>query len=823
MQYLIKGIDNDGRRCVESFKGQEELMNWHFLRKKGVPAVFCGMELKLFICQMQIRKLRSGLILALIVFCHPWVFSQLNTNASLALIRRIVPAHVNRFVVEDLRTKEKADMFEIESRADRIVLRGNNGVAVASALYYYLTHFCRCQITWNGTNLNIPGQLPLVSKKIHRSTPYQYRYYLNYCTFNYSMSWWDWKRWEKEIDWMALHGINMPLAVTGEEYTWYSVYKEMGFTDQDLQSFFSGPAYFSWFWMGNLDGWGGPLPLSWMKSHKELQQLIVRRERELGMKPVLPAFTGHVPAAFKNKFPDAKLKATNWKNGFADTYILDPEDSLFGLIGKKFLQTQSSLFGTDHLYSADTFNENEPPSDDTVFLSKLSDRLFQSMKAADSKAVWVMQGWLFYSDRKFWKAPQIKALLDAVPDQHMILLDLAAEIEPVWKRTNAFYGKPWIWNMVHNFGGNISLFGRMDGVAAGPAAALHDSTSGKLVGIGLTMEGIEQNPVLYELLTQQVWQDHSVDIKQWLEFYTVNRYGVLDSNAVKAWEILRQTAYNGKTIRDGAESIITGRPTFDSSTVWTRTRLNYNSSELLPAWELMIAAAGKCKNSDGFQYDLVDITRQVMANYADTIHAWLVLAYRNKDLKAFNKYSDQFLQLITDMDSLLGTRKDFLLGKWISDARSFGINQEEKALYERNARDLITLWGDANSPLHEYSNRQWNGLLNDFYKSRWKIFFNAVADSLENGKNFDQAAFGKYISSWEWDWVNKRSDYPVEPIGNPVDEALRIYRIYHDEMKTGPVDRHERPDYSNHLYISWIDKADLFSVFRSCAIIPSRN
>ena len=129
---------------------------------------------------------------------------------------------------------------------------------MASALYYYLTHFCHCQITWNGTNLNIPKTLPRVSKKIHQSSPYHYRYYLNYCTFNYSMSWWDWKRWEKEIDWMALHGINMPLAITGEEYTWYTVYKEMGFSDEDLQSFFSGPAYFSWFWMGNLDGWGGP-------------------------------------------------------------------------------------------------------------------------------------------------------------------------------------------------------------------------------------------------------------------------------------------------------------------------------------------------------------------------------------------------------------------------------------------------------------------------------------------------------------------------------------------------------------------------------------
>ena len=479
---------------------------------------------------------------------------------------------------------------------------------------------------------------------------------------------------------MALHGINMPLAITGEEYTWYTVYKEMGFTDEDLKSFFCGPAYFSWFWMGNLDGWGGPLPLSWMQNHMILQQKIVQRERELGMKPVLPAFTGHVPAAFKRKFPNAKLKATNWKNGFEDTYILDSEDSLFSVIGKKFLQTQAKLYGTDHFYSADTFNENEPPSDDSVFLAKLSGRVYKSMEAADPKSIWVMQGWLFYSDRKFWKAPQIKALLNAVPDEHMILLDLAAEIEPVWKRTDAFYGKPWIWNMVHNFGGNISMFGRMDGVAAGPAEALHDPASGHMVGIGLTMEGIEQNPVLYELLTQHVWQNEPVDVNQWLKFYITNRYGILDSQSLRAWEVLRRTAYNGKTIRDGAESIVTGRPTFDSTTVWTRTKLNYNPKDFLPAWDHMIAASDKCKNSDGFQYDLVDITRQVLANYALIVHEKFVQAYRDKDSGAFKKYSDEFLQIITDMDSLLGTRKDFLLGQWISDARSFGNNSGRKSI-----------------------------------------------------------------------------------------------------------------------------------------------
>jgi len=114
-------------------------------------------------------------------------------------------------------------------------------------LHYYLKNFANCQITWNGTNLNLPKTLPVVRKKVQIKTPYKYRYNLNYCTFNYTMSWWNWERWQKEIDWMAMNGINMPLAITGQNPVWSRVYKSLGFTDKDLEGFFSGPAYFNWF------------------------------------------------------------------------------------------------------------------------------------------------------------------------------------------------------------------------------------------------------------------------------------------------------------------------------------------------------------------------------------------------------------------------------------------------------------------------------------------------------------------------------------------------------------------------------------------------
>ena len=182
---------------------------------------------------------QAFILICCILVSHE-MFAQLNVRASYVLIKRIIPQQASSFVIEPLHQQNGKDVFEVESKNNKIILRGNNGVAVASALYYYLTEYGHCQVTWNGTNLHLPKQLPVVTEKIHKQTPYQYRYYLNYCTFNYSMSWWNWDRWQKEIDWMALHGINMPLAITGEEYTWYEVYKEMGVSDDDLKDFFCG-------------------------------------------------------------------------------------------------------------------------------------------------------------------------------------------------------------------------------------------------------------------------------------------------------------------------------------------------------------------------------------------------------------------------------------------------------------------------------------------------------------------------------------------------------------------------------------------------------
>ncbi len=172
-----------------------------------------------------------------------------------------------------------------------------------------------------------------------------------------------------------------------------------------------------------------------------------------------------------------------------------------------------------------------------------------------------------------------------------------------------------------------------------------------------------------------------------------------------------------------------------------------------------------------------------MANYADSLQQQVAKAYKAKDAEQFKKYSEAFLAMLDDMDRLLATRKDFLLGKWLADAKAWGTNQQERALYEMNARDLITLWGDKKSPLHEYSSRQWSGLIKNFYRARWQQFFDYAGDCLKTGKPMDVKAFEEKMEDWEWNWVNAKEVYPVTTSGDAVEVSKEIHKKYRDLLR----------------------------------------
>ncbi|MEN8254519.1 MAG: alpha-N-acetylglucosaminidase TIM-barrel domain-containing protein, partial [Verrucomicrobiota bacterium] len=227
------------------------------------------------------------------------------------IVERLAPDYADDIEFEQIESPSGKDVFELEATPDgKIVIRGNNPIAMAVGLNHYLKYHCNSTVSWFADQpVELPETLPTVPQKVRKEARVETRFFLNYCTFGYTMPWWQWRDWERLIDWMALNGINMPLAITGQEAIWQKVWtKEFGLTDEEVRSFFTGPAHLPWHRMSNIDRWQGPLPQSWLDHQLALQKRILARERELGMTPVLPAFNGHVPEILKEKYPEAKIE-----------------------------------------------------------------------------------------------------------------------------------------------------------------------------------------------------------------------------------------------------------------------------------------------------------------------------------------------------------------------------------------------------------------------------------------------------------------------------------------------------------------------------------
>jgi len=706
--------------------------------------------------------------------------------AARALVARVVPTNAAAFEVAGIPDSAGHDVFEVESQGDAIILRGSSGVAIASALNWYLEHVAGANASLPLKPIVLPVPLPRVPGKVRRTTPYLIRYFFNYCTFSYSMAWWDWNDWQSMIDWMALKGINAPLAVTGQEGIWRLVLRDVRFSNQQIADFLVGPAYLPWGWMANIDGLGGPLPDSWIDSHIALEQQILERERALGMTPILQGFTGHVPQSITQVIPGTTIHQTgDWSAGFSGTWFLDPQDSLFQRIGRRFIERQRELFGTDHLYAADPFNEIDPPSNDSIFLAGMGRAIYGAMRSADTSATWVIQAWFLVYQAKFWRDPQAQALLGAVPDDHMLVLDLWGDRSPAWKARKAFYGKPWIWNVLYNFGGKVSVNGDMPKIAANLDSAIQSPDKGRMAGLGMTMEGLGTNPIVPDFVMDQVWRDHVPDVTAWTRDYVIRRYGRANPSAWSAWQLLLATAFRsaaqtGNFLAERPQFYVQGRR-YRSEPI-----APYDDAIVARALDSLLAAAPALGAGDAYRYDVVNLTRQVLGQLGLPLVRRVEDAYDRKDRPALLAAEGQVQALLRDLDDLVGTRPEFLLGRWIADAKRWGTTDAERRLYEWNARNIVTLWGTKctegeNDDLNLYAFKEWEGMFTSYFLPRWQAFFTRLNASLDAGTPFERASFAAASCEWEQGWSRDTTSFRTVPAGDPIATAERLVRKWRGE------------------------------------------
>ena len=554
------------------------------------------------------------------------------------LLERIDKGASRKFVIE--RLKGEKDFFELDQKGNKVVVRGNNYVSIATGINWYLKYYAGINLSWNGMQADLPEVLPPVLKKERHETDLKLRYDFNYCTFSYSMAFWDWKRWEQEIDWMALHGINLPLAMVGTDVVWKNVLEELGYTREEINAFIAGPGFQAWWLMNNLEGWGSPNPDSWYERQEELQKRILKRMREYGIEPVLPGYSGMVPHNAKDRLGLNVADPGRW-NGYPRPAFLQPTDPQFERIAALYYREMTRLYGKASYYSMDPFHEGGNTSG--VDLEAAGKAIWKAMKQANPRAAWVVQAW--------GANPRPQMIRD-LPAGDMVVLDLFSESRPQWGdpasswyRKEGFGQHDWLFCMLLNYGGNVGLHGKMAHLIEEFYKAKDSSFGKTLKGVGMTMEGIENNPVMYELLCELPWREQRFSKDEWLEGYLKARYGKSDSQVSQAWMLLSNTIYNcpaASTQQGTHESILCARPSWKAYQVssWSEMSDYYDPADVIRAAGMMVDAAERFRGNNNFEYDLVDIVRQAVAEKGRLMYRVLVDAYKAGDRELFKLSSD---------------------------------------------------------------------------------------------------------------------------------------------------------------------------------------
>lgn len=699
--------------------------------------------------------------------------AEMAVSSARAVLTRLLGSRADEFDLEWIPAAQSHPVYSLSASDGRVRVKGSSGVAISRGAYDYLRSHCNLMVTWSGKHVDLPGRLPDVAER-HVVCPYQFTQYLNVVTFGYTAAFWNWERWQKELDWMALHGITMALALVGQEAVWQRMWTAMGITQAELNRSSCGPAYLPWHWMGNINNFDGPMPQAWIAQQADLQKQILRRMRELGITPVAPAFSGFVPEGFKRICPEARLSTVLWAGQGSiprntRVFMLHPDEAdLYKEIGRHFIQEYTREFGEVDYYLADLFNELEPPVDEAHRYQQLKSYAFNvyvGILAGNPNGTWVMQGWLFFADPKFWDSDSIRAYLSGIPDERTIIIDYTSDLtgrssrQPVWATSDAYFGRQWMNGMIHNFGGNNNVRADLVMIAQQPAAVLNSPKRGKLVGWALCPEGVETNELAFELMTDVGWSHAEIDLRSWIPAYCRARYGDFPAAMEQAFELLQQSVYSPNSGPWAAHFLWQRRPQLDAEPAYAPDDVRFEK-----AVDLFLSCAPQLGTNELYRNDLIELVTQCAAVRVDEHLVEACRAHRAGDAEARDRLGKESLDLITRMDALLNLHPNRRLQPWVEAARSHAAAPDELSYYDCEARRLLTYWGW--NELNDYAARVWSGLMRDYYVGRWQLFFRDLSDK-------HAVAMDDFEQGWlSFPYVAS----PVAAVTNPATEAAGMLK-----------------------------------------------
>ena len=475
--------------------------------------------------------------------------------------------------------------------------------------------------------------------------------------------------------------------------------------------------------------------------------------------------------------------------------------------------------------------------------------VYAIMKELDKDAVWVFQGWPWM--RAFLGTHQMgwpdtagrdymRNFTSAVPPRKLLILDMRSECESVASRTDSLYGTPFVWEVMDDFGGTNGMFGDVSLVRNQIAAASADLSGANLTslaGTGISMEGIDQNPVFYEAVLDGLWvdADHhmiggirkqrqrgvdalatpvdapglpSPNTTQYMQDWGAQRCGKRLPRVEQAWKILSTTTYRaGQGVGLGhryCSNTFPGSGSIPSSGFWrggyeTDEEASAYSAQLLTAWKLLTESADEC-DTVAARFDVADLGREWLQSVPCPA-AWQALAagWTSRSLLQVQAAAAALDQSLLEMDELLSTADGFTLGSWIAAARNLSNTSEGQRQLEMNARAQVTTWtlcqpGASRecppgffSGIMDYAVKQWGGLMREYQAKRLGMFTAQVGADLAanataiNISKFKAAYYAEQMAWLRTEWNS--TELPAHGVGDVVAISRRIQQRYEQAAK----------------------------------------
>ncbi len=730
---------------------------------------------------MKSSVLFSACVLTVTVALFSVAFS-LEQAAPLAvrnLVTRITPGLSSNF---QLGINTKLEGFRIEAINGQVAITGGSVNELAAGYGYYLRNILGLHWSWNGNRLAPRTPLILPQEPIQISTPWKWRYAYNYCTLSYTMAFWGQKEWREELDRLALSGINIALVQAGLEKVWQLTLRDLGYPEDKIKAYIPNPASAAWWNMGNLEGLGGPLSQQMIDQEAELGKFIVQTMKSLGITPVLQGFVGLVPHDLDTILHGEGgryIQQGQWI-GYTRPAVLDPTCPAFQKVARIWYKNLKDVYGiTPQALGGDLFHEGGNTGG--IRLSQAASTVQSTMQTHCPGSVWLIMA---------WGGNPKKDLVNGLDPNHVLVLALDRDMsQPFQERPSQNYRDlPWMWTELLNFGGNHGMYGSLKKLANLDKMKISPSMRNNLQGIGIISEGLETNPIFYDFLIQRFWMpaNQSIsarNIEQWLVSYATRRYGQAPQEIIQALTLLEQSVYSPVREQEGCtESILCARPArnVQKASSWSSGTIYYDTMEVIEAARLYLAAADKYPlllKQPTFQYDLIDVVRQMLSDMARPLLAEIVEAFDSRQVDRFNAKSQLFMDLISETDAILATYSQWRFGSLYEQALAKGQTKAEKSNMAEACKRLVSTWTGTISPLNDYSNRQLAGLMKDFYGKRWQLFFDTCRDALQGKIEPDQfqQVFLDKVHAFEIDWPRQTTTYTATPEGHVAPTVQRVF------------------------------------------------